>query len=319
MSRNLYLGVDVGGTKTAVVLSAEPPRLLGRVQFATEPDRGPQPALDRILEAGHKLLAESGESRASLTGVGVSCGSPLDRLRGIVQAPPNLATWVDVPITRILGDAFGALCRLENDANAGAVAEHRYGAGVGADHMLFLTLGTGLGAGIIANGRLYLGAGGDAGEIGHVRLSRRGPIGYGKQGSVEGWSSGGGIAQIATAMVAEAGKRGQPTTLFQAKPLTARDVGEAAHQGDAVARAILRHAGLRLGQTLAMLVDIFNPQRIVLGGLAWRLGEPFMAPMRRELKREALPQTLRACTIVPATLGESIGDAAALCVAQGLE
>ena len=101
--------------------------------------------------------------------------------------------------------------------------------------------------------------------------------------------------------------------------VTARDVGLAAQAGDAVARSILRRSGERLGQTLAMLMDVLNPQRIVLGGLAWRMGEPFMAPMRRVMEREALPQTLRACEVVPAALGEKIGDVAAMCVAMGLE
>ena len=152
----------------------------------------------------------------SIAAIGVSCGSPLDRVKGIVQAPPNLPTWVDVPICRLLGEAFHATCRLENDANAGAVAEHRFGAGMGTEHMVFLTLGTGLGAGIIAAGSLYLGANGDAGEIGHVRLSPTGPVGYHKAGSIEGWSSGGGIAQLAVRMLAQAEKRGRSSMLARA-------------------------------------------------------------------------------------------------------
>jgi glucokinase len=312
--QKILLGVDVGGTKTAVVVSTAPPVTLGRVEFATEPDRGPQYALGRIVEAGKSLLAEHG---GTLSAIGVSCGSPLDRVRGIVQAPPNLASWIDVPICHLLSEAFQAPCRLENDANAGAVAEHRFGAGQGADHMVFLTLGTGLGAGIIAAGRLYLGANGDAGEIGHVRLSPTGPVGYHKAGSVEGWSSGGGIAQLAARLLAQAERRGEASLLT--KGATARDVGRAAAAGDAVALRILTRSGERLGQTLAMLIDVLNPQRIVLGGLAWRMGEPLMAPMRRVMQREALPQTLRACEIVPAKLGETIGDVSALCVAMGLE
>jgi glucokinase len=315
----VYLGVDIGGTKTAVLLSVQPPATLGRIEFATLPAEGPERALDLIIQSGRSLLAQHGFSQPSA--VGVSCGSPLDRVQGIIQAPPNLSTWIDVPLKRLLEEAFQATCRVENDANAGAVAEHRFGAGVGADHMVFLTLGTGLGAGIIANGSLYLGAGGDAGEIGHVRLSPTGPVGYHKAGSIEGWSSGGGIAQLAVRMVAQAERRGRTSMLHaqQAGGLTARDVGLAAKAGDAVALSILRSSGERLGQALAMLVDVLNPQRIVLGGLAWRMGESLLAPMRRVLKREALPQTLRACEIVPAQLGEQIGDVAALCVAMGLE
>jgi glucokinase len=321
--QRILLGVDVGGTKTAVVLSVAPPVTLGRVEFATVPEQGPQPTLNRIVAAGRSLLVEHGFHQQPIAAIGVSCGSPLDRRKGIIQAPPNLATWIDVPVCRLLAEAFHTTCRLENDANAGAVAEHRFGAGQGVDHMVFLTLGTGLGAGIIAAGSLYLGANGDAGEIGHVRLSARGPVGYHKAGSIEGWASGGGIAQLAERMVEQAERRGQVSVL-QAQltsggGLTARDVGRAAEAGDAVALSILRRSGERLGQALAMLVDVLNPQRIVLGGLAWRMGENLLAPMRRMLAREALPQTLAACVIVPAALGERIGDVAALCVAIGLE
>ena len=313
MTEKVYLGVDVGGTKTAVLLAARPPEALGRIEFATLPEQGPERALQLIVESARSLLAQHG---LGVQAVGVSCGSPLDRVKGIIQAPPNLATWLDVPIRSLLEEAFDAPCQVENDANAGAVAEHRYGAGVGTDHMVFLTLGTGLGAGIIANGCLYLGANGDAGEIGHVRLSPTGPVGYHKAGSIEGWSSGGGIAQLAARVLA---RPGRSSRLRGVENVTAREVGLAAQAGDAVARSILRRSGERLGQTMAMLIDVLNPQRIVLGGLAWRMGEPFMAPMRRVMEREALPQTLRACEVVPAALGEKIGDVAAMCVAMGLE
>jgi glucokinase len=321
--QKVFIGVDMGGTKTAVILSARPPDSLGRIEFATLPEQGPDRAIKLIVESARGLLDQHGFGEDSIAAIGVSCGSPLDRVRGVIQAPPNLATWVDVPIRRLLEEAFHTICRVENDANAGAVAEHRFGAGVGVDHMLFLTLGTGLGAGIIAAGSLYLGANGDAGEIGHVRLSPTGPIGYHKAGSIEGWSSGGGIAQLAVRMVKLAEQRGRPSVLqaqlASSGGLTARDVGIAAQAGDAVALSILRRSGERLGQALAMLLDVLNPQRIVLGGLAWRMGESLLAPMRRVMEREALPQTLRACEIVPAALGEQIGDVSALCVALGLE
>jgi glucokinase len=141
-------------------------------------------------------------------------------------------------------------------------------------------------------------------------------VGYHKAGSIEGWSSGGGIAQLAARVLT---RPGRSSSLRGVENVTARDVGLAAQAGDAVARSILRRSGERLGQTLAMLMDVLNPQRIVLGGLAWRMGEPLLTPMRRAMQREALPQTLRACEVVPAALGEKIGDVAAMCVAMGLE
>jgi glucokinase len=182
--------------------------------------------------------------------------------------------------------------------------------------MVFLTLGTGLGAGLILNGHIYHGATGMAGEIGHVRLTETGPNGFGKSGSVEGWASGGGMAQRAQERVNAAVRAGEHTTLPPSA--SARDVGVALAAGDLVAEQIVRETGLRLGETLAILIDVLNPERIVLGGLALRLGETLLAPAQLRVREEALPQSSYACKIVPAALGERIGDVAALCVAMGL-
>ena len=234
-----WVGVDIGGTKTAIVISPQPPEILQRLEFPTLQERGPEYALSLIIKGIRQLLNDQQIRLSTVKGIGISCGGPLDSERGVIQTPPNLSTWVDVPITHILNAEFGLPCCLENDANAGAVAEHRYGAGVGTQHMIFLTLGTGLGAGIIANGRLYRGAQGQAGEIGHVRLSSTGPIGYHKAGSAEGWASGAGIAQIARDLVNNALSNSEhtrlSTVLTESGGITAKDVAIAAKQGDAVA------------------------------------------------------------------------------------
>jgi glucokinase len=314
-----WIGVDIGGTKTAVVVAGRPPATLRRIEFPTQPQQGPEQAIERIEQAIHEVMRSTGIDRARIGAIGVSCGGPLDQHMGVIQAPPNLDTWVDVPITAILSKEFGVACRLENDADAGAVAEHRYGAGRGARHMVFLTMGTGLGAGIIADGRLLRGAAGQAGEIGHVRLSADGPVGYHKAGSVEGWASGGGMARVAALEIEAAVKRGEPTELAaMAGALTAKDVAEAARRGDAVAMRIVESTGIRLGEALAILVDLLNPERIVIGGVAMRLGESLLGPARRSMKREALPGSARICQVMPASLGEAIGDVAAICAAMGL-
>jgi glucokinase len=210
---------------------------------------------------------------------------------------------------------------LENDANAGALAELRFGAGKGVQHMIFLTMGTGLGAGVIMDRRLYHGASDMAGEIGHVRLTSAGPIGYNKVGSVEGWASGGGIAQAASRQVAAAIKNGDVTSLVAQfasnRILTAKDVADAARQGDELANQIVLDTASRLGEALAILVDLLNPELIVIGGLGMRLGERLLAPARAVMEREALPAAAKACRIVAAALGEQIGDIAAICVAMG--
>ena len=189
--------------------------------------------------------------------------------------------------------------------------------------MIFITMGTGFGAGVITDGRLYHGATDSAGEIGHVRLTRTGPVGYHKAGSVEGWASGGGIAQVATSMVRGAMKRRQQTVLSKCLEehgaVTAKEVAAAAREKDAVARRVIRKSGAKMGEALAILIDLFNPDRIVMGGIAMRLGDLVLDPARRVIRREALPHAAAACEIVTAGLGEAIGDAAALCVAMGLD
>ena len=320
MQRDIWAGVDIGGTKAAVVLSRNPPEVLSRIEFATLPARGPQVAIEQMVAGLHKILSELKSSTASLRGIGVSCGGPLDPHTGVIQAPPNLATWIDVPIVKILATEFGCPVVLENDANAGAMAEHRYGAGKGTHHMVFLTMGTGLGAGIIIHDRLYRGANDMAGEVGHVRLTQKGPVGYYKAGSVEGWASGGGLAQIAKSVLNDARRNGRKTLLLELpheQGITAKDVGLAAEKGDAVARRILTICGRKLGLALAILVDVLNPERIVIGGLAMRLGDLILEPARQALRKEALQPALAACSVVPAMLGERIGDIAALCVAMG--
>lgn len=313
---DVLAGIDIGGTKTAVMLSAKIPDVLWRDEFETLPSLGPGHAVENIIALLRRALVETGTRPSA---IGVSCGGPLDRVQGIIQRPPNLPTWDGILIKQVLEQEFGVRCFVENDANAGAVAEHHFGAGRGCQHMVFLTMGTGLGAGLILNGRIFHGAGAMAGEIGHIRLTETGPNGFNKAGSVEGWASGGGMAQRAVHAIHEAMRQGQKTVLAECLPdVTARDVGMALLAGDAVATAIVRQTGVRLGEAMAMLVDLLNPERIVIGGLALRLGEALLEPARARMRQEALEGPAAACTVLPASLGESIGDVAALCVAMGL-
>jgi glucokinase len=314
-----WVGVDIGGTKTAIVLSCIPPEVAARTEFATAPQNGPDLAIQAIKAAIHEMLAAQGATAADLAGIGISCGSPLDPIAGVIQSPPNLATWLDVPIVAILSKEFSCPVSLENDANAGAMAEHLFGAGRGSRHMIFLTMGTGLGAGIIADGRLYQGANDSAGEIGHVRLTQTGPIGYRKAGSVEGWASGGGMAQVAARELRTARGRGQKSTLMDLpddRIVTAKDVALAAQAGDKLALRITAICARKLGETMAILIDILNPECIVIGGLAMRFGELILAPARKWMRKEALAHAAAACKVVPAQLGERIGDVAALCIAM---
>ncbi|HRU06195.1 MAG TPA: ROK family protein, partial [Candidatus Brocadiia bacterium] len=171
------LGLDIGGTKCAVVRGDSNGRVLAREVFATA---GVEETLTRLTRAVEAL----GPGPAPV--FGVSCGGPLDWRRGVVMSPPNLPGWDDVPITAMLEKRFGGKAYLMNDANAGALAEWKFGAARGCENVVFLTCGTGMGGGLILNGRLYEGATGMAGEVGHMRLAPDGPVGHGKAGSFEG-------------------------------------------------------------------------------------------------------------------------------------
>lgn len=281
-----YIGIDIGGTKCAVTRGSGT-RIDEKIRFDTT---GRDETLARIFDATAQLMTHD------VTAVGVSCGGPLDAKRGVILSPPNLSDWDDVHITEMLRNRFGIGAYLCNDADACALAEWRYGAGVGTDSMIFLTFGTGIGAGLILGGRLYSGACGMAGEIGHVSLYEDGHIGYNKRGSVEGYCSGGGIAQY--------GKG------------SARELGVRAEAGDAEAVSIYERVGYDLGKALAILVDILNPEAVVIGSIYVRSREFIEPSMRRSLEKYALAQSVRAVRIVPAALGESLGDCAALCVAE---
>jgi glucokinase len=209
---------------------------------------------------------------------------------------------------------------MENDANACALAEWQWGAGQGCKNLIFLTFGTGMGAGLILDGKLYSGTNDLAGEVGHVRLSFDGPMGHGRAGTFEGWCSGSGIAKLAKQVVKGKLKKGQKVDfcpdLRTVDTLTARFVAGAAEQDDPVAIKILETSGNYLGRGLAMLVDILNPERIIIGSIFLRC-EKFLRPaMEKAIQQEALAGTAKACQVVAATLGEEIGDHASLAVAM---
>jgi glucokinase len=314
----LLAGVDIGGTKCAVCVgevTGAQPTLLGKRRFPTPPT--PRETLSCIAAELEALLAELQTRPAA---IGVSCGSPMDSRRGLILSPPNLPGWVSIDVLTPLRDRFGAPAGLQNDANACALAEWRWGAGRGCRNMIFLTFGTGMGAGLILDGRLYVGTNDMAGEVGHVRLSDWGPAGYGKLGSFEGFCSGGGIAQLAQRVVeAELQMGRRPTlcpTLEDLPTLTAETVGIAAQSGDALALRIYETVACKLGQGLALLIDILNPERIVIGSIYGRQ-QPLLEPIvQRILQEECLPHARDVCQIVPAGLGERVGDFASLAVAQ---
>ena len=313
----VYLGIDIGGTKCALVLGDAQGCVWHKVRFETA-DR--DSTLARIMKEAYGLIEQAKAQGDEVKAIGVSCGGPLDSRAGLIQSPPNLPGWDNVPILQMLRDAFGIPCALCNDANACALAEYRFGAGKGCESMVFLTFGTGMGAGLILGGKLYVGANDNAGEVGHVRLAPDGPVGYYKKGSFEGFCSGGGLAQLGAAYAKDALERGVPCSFCKSEgeldQITAKALAKAADAGDEVALAVWEKCGEMLGHGLAVLVDIINPERIVIGSIYARSGHLLRKSMEKVLAAEALPASLAACEIVPAALTESVGDMAALCVAM---
>jgi glucokinase len=274
-----------------------------------------------ILEEFHlhinKLFHEF--PKKNLARIGISCGGPLDSKKGVIYSPPNLPGWDSVPIVEIFSKKYGVPAAVQNDANACALAEWLMGAGKGTQNMIFLTFGTGMGSGLILNGQLYAGTNDLGGEVGHIRLAEHGPVGFGKAGSFEGFCSGGGIAQLAKTIVTEKLEKGETVAfcpdMEQADKLTAKDVATAANAGDTTAMEIVRISGEYLGRGLAVLIDILNPECIVIGSIYARNEGLFKPHIDRILKLEAIPAAVEVCSIKPALLGDSIGDYAALCVA----
>ncbi|OQY35310.1 MAG: sugar kinase [Spirochaetaceae bacterium 4572_59] len=298
MKENYLIGVDIGGTKIAVALGTVDGRILKKVKSPT--DKSYETALDMVCRDIEELLANL--DRSAVKAIGISCGGPLNSQRGIICSPPNLPGWDDVPVCQILGDRTGISCFLENDANACALAEWIWGAGKGTRNMVFLTFGTGLGAGLILNGKLYEGTSGMAGEVGHFRLAEKGPRGFGKEGSWEGFCSGGGLSRHYQMLYTE--------------KKNAKDICRLAREGDKKAQDVINITSHYLGRGIALLLDILNPQRVVIGSIFTRDEALFREKMEQVISREALAQTAADCQIVPAALGESLGDMAALGVAM---
>jgi glucokinase len=317
-SGHFYIGLDIGGTKCAVIVGNDKFEILRKIFFETRTERGWVKIVEEFKSHIDTLLKEF--PRSGLKRIGISCGGPLDSVAGMIYGPPNLPGWDNVPIVQIFEETYGVPTAIQNDANACALAEWLMGAGKGTRNMIFLTFGTGMGSGLILNGSLYAGTNDLGGEVGHMRLAETGPVGFGKAGSFEGFCSGGGLAQLAKSVVRGRLENNIPVgfcpTTEQADRLDAKTVCLAAQQGDETALEIIRISGEYLGRGLAILVDVLNPQCIVIGSIFSRNENLFRPHIERILAQEAIPLSMKVCKIVPAALGDTIGDYAALCVAH---
>ncbi len=330
MSNHYTIGIDIGGTKTAIVVgdsslplsdtshidtnnidtdnNPKPPKIVKRISFPSETQKGVEYLLSKIFQTIEGIV-----TNYTVETIGISCGGPLDSKRGIVLSPPNLPGWDNIPIVEMIEKRFNIKTSLKNDANAGALAEWLYGAGKGFKNIIFLTFGTGLGAGLILDGKLYEGTTDTAGEVGHIRLAETGPVGYGKEGSFEGFCSGTGIVNLA--------KKLKKTNTYQSsilkeKNITAKEVFEAAKEGDMLAKEVVMTSARYLGYGLSILIDILNPERIIIGSIFTRNEQLLRKEMEKIIAQEALTIASKGCSIVSSQLGEHIGDYASLAVAE---
>jgi glucokinase len=310
----LALGLDVGGTKLAAgVVDAD-----GRVHsFVLEPtgsEEGPPAVLERLFLLGTRAVAESGVPWERIDRVGIGCGGPLDAERGVVLGPPHLPGWVDIPLTALAEERYSRPAVLENDATAAAAAEHRYGAGAGTRNMIYLTISTGVGGGIVLEGRLYRGSVGNGGELGHVTVDWDGRLcrGCGRRGCLEAFVSGTSIAERAREALAAATV---PSVLAALEAPTAADVAAAALGGDAVAGEVWDETTAALGCGVTSIVNLFEPEIVVLGGGVSRSGAQLLDPVRETVRTTAMAPAGRAATVVLSALGDQAGVVGAAAIA----
>ena len=307
--RGEYLvAVDLGGSKILSLIARPDGSRLGEDRRATEAQQGPDAVLERIVASVEAALASAGVGRDEVAALGVCSPGPCDIDAGTISDTPNLPGWWDVPICRYLEEKLGIPAVLENDATAAALGEHMFGAGRRCHHMVYITVSTGIGGGIVIDGKLYRGASGIAGEIGHITIDPDGPLcGCGNHGCLEAFASGTALAAQGQALVARGGSPLLARLAQEEGVVTAETVCHAAEQGDPEARRIVERAGYYLGIGLAAYVNILNPEAIVIGGGLAKAGDLLLGPARAEMERRAFAQPLAVLRLERAELGDYVG------------
>ncbi len=313
-AREPILGIDVGGTKIAVGVAIPDGTVLAHRQTPSHAAEGPDAMIQRIADLSNAVVADAGMTLDAIERIGIGCGGPLDPWRGVVHNALNNPGWVDVPIVARIEEALGRPAVLDNDANAAALGEHRFGAGRGCAEMVYLTVSTGIGGGVIAGNRLLHGANGNAAELGHISVDARGRACHcGSVGCIEAYASGTSIAARAAERLA---LDATPSTLRSlGNGATAADVADAAARGDKLAGDIWDDAMRLLGAGIASMVHAFNPARVIIGGGVTQAGDRFFAPVRHAVDERTMPWLRHAVELVPAQLGPLTGILGAVAVA----
>jgi len=309
------LGLDIGGTKTAFVLTNTRGELLARSRQSTELSGDPRRDVAAMSAGALALLSEAGAVRGDLIGAGAAVPGPFDPAAGVLLQPPNLRGWDAVPVGDWLSEAFGCRVALENDANAAALAEHRFGAGQGCDDLVYLTMSTGVGAGIVANGQILRGAGAAAGELGHVPVEWPGETcGCGMSGCLEAYVGGNCLTRRlvrCTPADSEVARLAGGT-----QSVTPVHWIQAAHAGCPFALQEIERFNRYLARGIVQIAFALDPGRIVLGTICVAAGEALcFEPLRRQVRARLWPALAERLEIVPAALGDELPYRAAVCAA----
>lgn len=302
MSQGVF-GVDIGGTQLRVALAGLDAKIIDRRQTLTRPELGADAGVETLAAMMRELVAAQGWELQDVGAIGVGAPGPTDDRRGILLTPPNLPHWRDVPLADMLVSATGIPAHLQNDANLAAYGEFRQGAGQGCKDLLYVTVSTGIGGGIIIDGELYSGSF-VAGEVGHTVLIADGPqCPCGRHGCLEALASGTAIGRVARERLAA----GEASSLAAEPDVDAAAVGRAAARGDHLALDILATAGRYLGLGLGGILNVLGPEILVLGGGAIQNGEALLGPMRQAIAVQAFPDVLAAVRVTTAALGQDSG------------
>lgn len=305
------VGVDLGGTNVrAAVMERATERLAARGEnLPSLAQEGADKTAGQIARAVRAALEHAGVDSDAVVGVGIAVPGHVHAREGVVLWGPNFKDqWQDVPIARLVQDALGLPVQIGNDANLAALGEFAFGAGRAVRHLAMVTLGTGIGGGIIIDGKVLEGADGGAGEIGHMIVNPGGRGGNSAYGSVEGETGRDAIIERAARKIQE----GFPTSLgervnFNRFLLTPAMIAEEAQKGDAVALEVFEETGYYVGLCVANLINVFNSEMVVIGGGIAQAGEIILEPIRRTARACAVPSLVRSCSIVPAELGDNAG------------
>ncbi len=302
------LAFDLGGTKFAFGVVAENGEVLGSDKIETLAQQGPEQAIQRVNLAAQSLLQKLDIKSEELIGIGIASPGPLDISKGCVDGSPNLPGWTGYSIEQGLSTFFNLPARIDNDANAAALGEYKFGAGKNKKNMVYLTVSTGIGGGVIVDGRLMRGANGNAAELGHLTLNINGPAcPCGANGCFEMYASGTAIARR-TREAIQAGAPSQILSLAGSlEKITTHHILDALQKEDELAKKIWNETTEYLGRGLAVVINTFNPELIVVGGGVTAAGELLFKPVREKALRYAFPRLAAVCSIVPAGLGSNVG------------